>query len=71
MFFKQLKEELFSSPLYLFSVLFLLLLIRLSMLAPILPLDPNTTNVSQMNQPPGLDHLFGTCLLYTSPSPRD
>lgn len=60
MFFKQLKEELFSSPLYLFSVLFLLLLILLSMLAPILPLDPNTTNVSQMNQPPGLDHLFGT-----------
>lgn len=60
MFFKQLKEELFSSPLYLFSVLFLLLMILLSMLAPILPLDPNTTNVSQMNQPPGLDHLFGT-----------
>ena len=27
MFFKQLKEELFSSPLYLFSVLFLLLLV--------------------------------------------
>ena len=60
MFFKQLKEELFSSPLYLFSVLFLLLLVVLSLLAPILPLDPNTTNVSQMNQPPGLDHLFGT-----------
>ena len=60
MFFKQLKEELFSSPLYLFSVLFLLLLVVLSLLAPILPLDPNTTNVSQMNQPSGLDHLFGT-----------
>ena len=60
MFFKQLKEELFSSPLYLFSVLFLFLLVVLSLLAPVLPLDPNTTNVSQMNQPPGLDHLFGT-----------
>ena len=60
MFFKQLKEELFSSPLYLFSVLFLLLLVLLSILAPVLPLDPNTTNVSQMNQPPSLDHLFGT-----------
>ena len=60
MFFKQLKEEMLSSPLYLFSVLFLLLLILLSMLAPVLPLDPNTTNVSQMNQPPSLDHLFGT-----------
>ena len=60
MFFKQLKEELFSSPLYLFSVLFLLLLVVLSLLAPILPLDPNTTNVSQMNQPPSLDHIFGT-----------
>ena len=60
MFFKQLKEELFSSPLYLFSILFLLLLVALSLLAPVLPLDPNTTNVSQMNQPPSLDHLFGT-----------
>ena len=60
MFFKQLKEELFSSPLYLFSVLFLLLLVLLSILAPVLPLDPNTTNVSQMNQPPSLDHIFGT-----------
>ena len=60
MFFKQLKEELFSSPLYLFSVLFLLLLVALSLLAPVLPLDPNTTNVSQMNQPPSLDHIFGT-----------
>ena len=60
MFFKQLKEEMLSSPLYLFSVLFLLLLILLSMLAPVLPLDPNTTNVSQMNQPPSLDHIFGT-----------
>ena len=60
MFFKQLKEEMRSSPLYLFSVLFLLLLVLLSILAPVLPLDPNTTNVSQMNQPPSLDHLFGT-----------
>lgn len=58
--FKQLKEELFSSPLYLFSVLFLFLLVALSLLAPVLPLDPNTTNVSQMNQPPSLDHIFGT-----------
>ena len=60
MFFKQLKEELFSSPLYLFSVLFLFLLVALSLLAPVLPLDHNTTNVSQMNQPPSLDHIFGT-----------
>ncbi len=60
MFFKQLKEEMLSSPLYLFSVLFLLLLVALSLLAPVLPLDPNTTNVSQMNQPPSLDHIFGT-----------
>ena len=60
MFFKQLKEEMLSSPLYLFSVLFLFLLVALSLLAPVLPLDPNTTNVSQMNQPPSLDHIFGT-----------
>lgn len=60
MFFKRLKEETVSSPLYLFSVLFLFFLLTLSILAPILPLEPNTTNVSQMNQPPSLAHIFGT-----------
>lgn len=60
MFWKQLKEELFSSPLYLFSVAFLLVLIILSLIAPLLPLDATTTNVSQMNQAPSLEHLFGT-----------
>ena len=60
MFFKRLKEETVSSPLYLFSILFLFFLLTLSILAPILPLEPNTTNVSQMNQPPSLAHIFGT-----------
>ncbi|MGT2753557.1 ABC transporter permease [Streptococcus ovis] len=60
MFWKPFKEELLASPLYLFSVLFLLALLVLSLLAPVLPLDPNTTNVSQMNQAPNLEHFFGT-----------
>lgn len=60
MFLKQIKKEIFSSPLYLFSVLFVALLMILSILAPILPLDPNTTNVSQMNQGPSWSHIFGT-----------
>lgn len=60
MFIKQLKAQIFSSPLYLLSILFLVFLLLLSILAPVLPLNPNTTNVTQMNQPPSLEHFFGT-----------
>ncbi len=60
MFFKKIKEELLTSPLFLFSAGFLLLLFLLSLVAPLIPIDPNQTNVSQMNQGPSLTHLFGT-----------
>lgn len=59
-FLKRLKEELLASPFYLFSVVFLVILLILSLAAPFIPLDPNATNVSQMNQVPSLEHIFGT-----------
>ncbi|MBY5033610.1 ABC transporter permease [Streptococcus gallolyticus] len=59
-FLKHLKEELLASPLYLFSAGFLLLILILSLVAPLIPINPNATNVSQMNQAPGLEHIFGT-----------
>jgi peptide/nickel transport system permease protein len=34
--------------------------IILSLLAPILPIDPNSTDVSSILQPPSLEHPFGT-----------
>ena len=60
MILKQFKETLKSSPLYLFSLLFILFLIISSLIAPLIPIDPNVTDVSQMNQGPSAEHWFGT-----------
>ncbi|TCD45969.1 ABC transporter permease [Streptococcus sp. X16XC17] len=59
-FLKRLKEELLSSPLYLFSAAFLVVLFLLSIASPFIPIDPNATDVVAMNQGPSLEHLFGT-----------
>jgi len=53
-------KSILRHPIYLLSALFLLVLICLSLGAPLLPLDPTATNVSQMSQPPSWQHLFGT-----------
>lgn len=53
-------KSILRHPIYLLSTLFLLVLICLSLGAPLLPLDPTATNVSQMSQPPSWQHLFGT-----------
>lgn len=42
------------------SIIFLIIIILLSLLAPVLPLDPNGTDVHNMLQPPSLAHPFGT-----------
>ncbi|MBM7710083.1 ABC transporter permease [Enterococcus lemanii] len=60
---KQLKKVagvVFSSPVYAFSVLFLIVLVVLSLAAPWFSLDPNATNVRNMSQPPSFAHWFGT-----------
>ncbi|WP_414840992.1 ABC transporter permease [Enterococcus saccharolyticus] len=57
---KNVFQAIVSSPIYTLSFVFLTLLIVLSLVAPLLPIDPNTTDVSNMSQPPSLKHLFGT-----------
>ncbi|KAF1304558.1 ABC transporter permease [Candidatus Enterococcus willemsii] len=57
---KYLGKGIISSPTYLLSTIFILLLIILSLVAPLIPIDPNATDVTQMSQPPSLTHLFGT-----------
>lgn len=57
---KKNRQALFSSPVYLFSFFFLTLLIVLSLAAPLIPIDPNATDVTQMSQAPSWQHLFGT-----------
>lgn len=58
--FQKSRQALFSSPVYLFSFFFLALLILLSLAAPLIPINPNATDVSQMSQAPSWQHLFGT-----------
>ncbi|EAC9468296.1 ABC transporter permease, partial [Listeria monocytogenes] len=58
--FKKISEVMLASPIYTFSVVFLTLLIILSLVAPLIPIDPNATDVSNMSQPPSWAHLFGT-----------
>ena len=42
------------------SLIFLAVIIILSLAAPLLPLDPNATDVRNMLQPPSWEHPFGT-----------
>ncbi|MBF0779933.1 MULTISPECIES: ABC transporter permease [unclassified Granulicatella] len=59
-FLKKFKRVIFSSPLYTFSFLFIVLVVGLALIAPILPIDPTKTNVSQLSKGPSLQYLFGT-----------
>lgn len=59
-YWKNFVKILFSSPVYTLSFFFLVLLVTLSLLAPLLPFDPNVTDVSNLSQPPSLQHFFGT-----------
>lgn len=42
------------------SLIFLTVIIILSLIAPLLPIDPNATDVQSMLQPPSWEHPFGT-----------
>lgn len=57
---KLIIKQIFQQPLYAFSFIFLVALIFLSLIAPLLPIDPTLTDVTQMSQGPSLKHLFGT-----------
>jgi ABC-type dipeptide/oligopeptide/nickel transport systems, permease components len=57
---KSLWKGFFSSPVAAFSFIFLVLLVILSLVAPLIPIDPNATDVSSMSQGPSAAHWFGT-----------
>ena len=57
---KSLGKGFFSSPIAIFSFIFLVLLVLLSLVAPWIPIDPNATDVSSMSQGPSAAHWFGT-----------
>lgn len=56
----RLREALRGAPQSWFAIVFLAVVILLSLLAPILPLDPDTTDLDSMSAPPSLEHWFGT-----------
>lgn len=57
---KRFLEVTKSSKIYIFSLIFLAILIFISLIAPLLPIDPVATNVSKLSQAPSWQNLFGT-----------
>ena len=49
-----------SSKIYIFSLIFIAILVFVSLIAPLLPIDPAATDVANLSQSPSLQHLFGT-----------
>lgn len=54
------KKIIYAHPAYLFWIIFLSVLIFISLLAPLLPLHPDNSDVSNLSQGPSLTHIFGT-----------
>lgn len=57
---RRLKKILGETPTYWIAIVFLLLLATMSLIAPLIPIDPNAIDVTRMNQPPSAAHWFGT-----------
>ena len=53
-------EALKHDKIAIFSIIFLALILILSLLAPVLPLEPNKTDVVHMLEAPSSAHIFGT-----------
>ena len=53
-------EALKHDKIAIFSIIFLALILILSLLAPVLPLEPNKTDVAHMLEAPSSAHIFGT-----------
>lgn len=58
--FTNIKHLFVLKPNVIFSVGYLLILLTICLFAPLIPIDPNQTDVSQLSQMPSLKHLFGT-----------
>ena len=59
--FKKISEVMLASPIYTFSVVFLTLLIILSLVAPLIPIDPNATDVSNTGH---LREFVSGCIIF-------
>lgn len=57
---KRFLNTIKSSKVYIFSVIFITVLMLISLLAPISPIDSTKTNISSLSQGPSLQYLFGT-----------
>ena len=57
---KRFLNTIKSSKVYIFSVIFITVLMLISLLAPMLPIDPTKTNISSLSQGTSLKYLFGT-----------
>lgn len=57
---RRLRDALSGSAAGWFAIVFLTLVIGVSLLAPVLPLDPDTTDLDAMSAPPSWEHWFGT-----------
>ena len=53
-------EALKHDKIAIFSIAFLAIILILSLLAPVLPLEPNKTDVAHMLEAPSSAHIFGT-----------
>lgn len=54
------RRVLRQTPSYWVPIIFLSLLILLALFAPLIPIDPNATDVGNMSASPSLQHIFGT-----------
>lgn len=54
------RKILRRQPHYWIAIVFLSVLILLALLAPLIPIDPNQTDVANMSAGPSLKHIFGT-----------
>ena len=67
-----LRDALRGRILAKIGALWLLTVVVLGIAAPLVaPFDPLEIDPIARLSEPGAPYLFGTCLLYTSPSPRD
>lgn len=54
------RRRRWRHPLVIVPLAFLALLVAVSVLAPVLPLDPNALDLDSMSAPPSAEHWFGT-----------
>ena len=67
-----LRTFVWRSPLSAFWGCIAAAIIVMAVAAPVFaPYEPLRSDFRAMSKPPDAKHYFGTCLLYTSPSPRD